>query len=59
VAIGLGYLAFALLRYLQGVDQFEGNGGSWAPYLIAFGGLLVCVLLAGWAMSRTFSDEDA
>jgi len=58
MAVGLSYLAFALLRGLQGVDSFEGSGGSWAPYLIAFAGLIACVGLAAWAMTRKFSDND-
>ena len=57
VAIGLAYLAFALLRYTQGLDVFEGDTRNFWPYLIAFGGLLVCVGLAAWAMTRKFSDD--
>ncbi len=58
MAIGVSYLAFALLRGLQGLDSFEGSGGSWAPYLISFAGLVACIGLAAWAMTRKFSDDD-
>ena len=58
VGVGVSYLAFALLRWTQGLDAFEGDTRNFWPYLIAFGGLLVCVGLAGWAMTRKFSDDD-
>jgi hypothetical protein len=58
VAIGLGYLAFGLLRWLQSIDGLSGDTRNFWPYLITFGGLLVCIGLAGWAMGRKFSDED-
>lgn len=59
VGIGISYLTFALLRGLQTLEVFEGNGGSFAPYLIAFGGLMICIAVAAWAMTRKFSDEDS
>ena len=59
VAIGLSYLTYALLRGLQTLSVFEGNGGSFAPYLIAFAVLMVFVGIAAWAMSRKFSEDEA
>ncbi len=56
IAIGVCYLAFALLRGLQEIDTFESNGGSFWPYLIAFGALLVCMIAAGLAAKRTFDE---
>lgn len=58
IAIGAVYLAFALLRGLQTLNTFSGNGGSWAPYLISFAALATCIGLAAWAMTRTFSNDD-
>ena len=58
VAIGLGYLTFGLLRWTQSLDVFEGDTRNFWPYLIAFGGLMVCIGLTGWAMTRKFTDED-
>jgi len=59
VAIGVGYLTFALLRWLQSLDTFSGPTRNFWPYLIAFGGLLVVIGLAAWAMTRKFGDEDS
>lgn len=58
VAIGVVYLAFGLLRWTQTLDAFEGDTRNFWPYFIALGGLLLCVGLAGWAVGRTFSDDD-
>lgn len=59
VGIGLSYLAFGLLRYLQTLETFQGDTRNFYPYLIAFGGLLVFVLIAFWAMTRKFSTGDS
>ena len=56
VAVGVCYLAFALLRGLQEIDTFESNGGSFWPYLIAFAALLACMIIAGLAAKRTFDE---
>jgi hypothetical protein len=58
VAIGLGYLAFGLLRWTQSLDAFSGDTRDFWPYFIAFGGLVVCTTLAVWAMTRRFSNGD-
>ncbi len=58
VAIGVSYLTFGLLRWTQSLDAFTGDTRNFWPYLIAFGGLLVVIGLAGWAMTRKFSDDD-
>lgn len=58
IAIGAVYLAFALLRGLQTLDTFSGNGGSWAPYTISFAALAMCIGLATWAMTRKFSNDN-
>ena len=59
VAIGVGYLTFGLLRWTQSLDTFTGDTRSFWPYLIAFGGLLVIIGLAAWAMTRKFSDDES
>ena len=58
VAIGIGYLAFGLLRWLQNVDAFEGDTRNYWPYLFTFVGLVLVTGLAVWAMTRRFSDDD-
>ena len=59
VSVGLGYLAFGLLRALQDLDEFQGNGSSWAPYMITFGGLILCVQFAVRAIRRRSSNGEA
>ena len=58
VGIGVSYLAFALLRWTQGLDVFEGDTRNFWPYLIAFGGLLVATGVMVFFMTRKFSDDD-
>lgn len=58
VAIGVGYLAFGLLRWTQSLDVFTGDTRNFWPYLISFGGLVAAIGLAAWAMTRTFADDD-
>ncbi len=58
VAIGLTYLAFGFLRWTQTLDVFSGDTRDFWPYLITFGGLFICTVVAGWAMTRKFTDEN-
>jgi hypothetical protein len=58
VAIGLAYFAFGFLRWAQTLDVFSGDTRNFWPYLITFGGLLICTLVASWAMTRKFSNEE-
>lgn len=56
VVIGVAYLGFALLRFLQTeVDAFD-DGLSFVPYAIAVAVLGVAIALAGMAAKRTFDD---
>lgn len=58
VCIGMGYLAFGLLRLLQAeVGAFD-DGLTFVNYWIAAAALLVAVGLAGWGIKRNFDEND-
>ena len=56
VVIGVGYLGFALLRFLQSEVSWLDDGTSFGPYGFAVLGLGIAIGLAARAAKRTFDD---
>ena len=58
VVIGVAYIGFALLRFLQSEVGWLDDGMSFGAYGLAVVFLLIAVGLAGWAAKRTFDEIE-